>query len=67
MIELAQELKSTNTIGRKATMAWAAFLMTNIWIGFDKLDQGAYIALMTLIFGIYATANVVGKQGTLRK
>lgn len=52
-------------IGRKAQMAWATFIMTNVWIGLDKLDQGAYIALITLIFGIYASANVAGKYTEL--
>jgi len=49
-------------IGRKAQMAWAALGATNLWFGFNYLDQGAYIALTTLIFGFYAGANVIGKK-----
>ena len=49
-------------IGRKAQMAWAAFVMANIWLGFGQLDAGIYLALVTLIFGLYAGANVVGKR-----
>jgi len=49
-------------IGRKAQMAWASFVMTNIHFSLSALDQGAYITLTTLIFGLYAGANVIGKS-----
>lgn len=49
-------------IGRKAQMAWASFAMANLWLGLDKLDGGLYLALVTLIFGLYAQANVATKR-----
>ncbi len=52
-------------IGRKAQLAWASFIMINVWLGLDKLDSTTYLALTTLIFGIYATANVVSKGNTV--
>lgn len=49
-------------IGRKAQMAWAAFAMANVWLGVGKLDGALYLALVTLIFGLYAGANVASKK-----
>ena len=43
-------------------MAWAAFASVNLHLGLDNIDGGEYITLMTLIFGIYAGANVWGKK-----
>jgi len=51
-------------IGRKAGMAWASLAATNLWLATGLLTEGGYIALVTLIFGFYAGANVVAKRMT---
>lgn len=56
-----QELDRMN-IGRKAWMAWAIFGNASALVWFDKITEGSYVALVTLVFASYATANVVGKK-----
>ena len=48
-------------IGRKALMAWASFVMTNIWFKLLLIDQTGYITLISMIFGMYASSNVLSK------
>lgn len=49
-------------IGRKAKMAWAALLLCNAMLAFDKIGESAYVTLTTLVFAAYVTGNVTAKK-----
>lgn len=41
---------------------WFVMIVSTFLIVFDKIDGGAYVALVTIAFGIFSTANVLQKK-----
>lgn len=52
----------TKLLSTKVQAFWATWLLTWIAYFFNGLTEGTLIAIITLSFGIFATANVAQKM-----